>query len=66
MSKKNLDNLIAARGAKDARKAELEVMSDKQRVINQHSPKARQILGMVLRMPTDVQAEVKDAVNKLF
>lgn len=64
--RKNLDNLVAAAEAKQARKQVLAEMSEKQRKINEFSPKARQILGHILRVPGDVQAEVKQGVNEIF
>lgn len=66
MAKRNLDNQLAAHEAKKARKALLDEMSKKQAKINQFSPKARQILGHLLRMPSDVQDEVKKGIKDVF
>lgn len=66
MSKKNLDNIILAKQARDERKEMLAAMSEKQRKINQFSPHARQILGHILRMPKGVQDEVKAGVADIF
>lgn len=66
MAKRNFENQVKAHDAKKARKLILDEMSKKQSKINQYSPKARQILGHLLRMPADVQDEVKKGIKDVF
>lgn len=66
MGRKNLENEVAAAEAKKTRKAEFAEMSAKQKKINQYSPKARQVLGHILRLPAKVQEEIKQGVGDIF
>jgi len=66
MAKRNFENQVAAHEAKKARKIILDEMSEKQRKINQYSPKARQVLGHILRLSKDTQDEIKKGIKDVF
>jgi len=65
MSKKNIDNIVAARDAKLKRKSERKRMEPLQKLLNKKSPKCRQCVGSILLQNDAVKEEIFNTITEI-